>query len=129
MEQHSKVKRNYAHIIYTVLTWIFAACVVIQLLFAGLAMFTDSGFWEYHTNFVHAFEFILLIMAIVAFVGKVRHGLRWWPFGLFALIALQYLTAEMTLGPTAAALHPVIAAILFYGSVHVAIKATRTLRA
>ncbi|MCC3375432.1 DUF6220 domain-containing protein [Cohnella sp. REN36] len=128
MEQRNKSHRNYAHLIYSVLAWLFAACIVIQLFFAGLGMFTDSKFWEYHSNFVHFFEFILLLLVIIAFIGKLSHGLRWWPFGLFAMIALQYLTAEMTLGTTAAALHPVIATFLFYGSVNVAVRATRTLK-
>jgi len=47
---------------------------------------------------------------------------------MLILIALPYLTAEMALGRIAAALHPVIAALLFLLSVNLAMQATNAAR-
>jgi hypothetical protein len=47
---------------------------------------------------------------------------------MLILIALQYATAEMALGRTVAALHPVIAALLFLISTNIAVKSTNDVR-
>jgi hypothetical protein len=113
---------------YAILTWIFAACVAAQIALAGLATFTDSAYWRSHVQFVHLFEYLPLLTGIIALFGKIRGKLRWWPFGMLILIALQYATAEMALGRTVAALHPVIAALLFLISTNIAVKSTNDVR-
>src|SRR5690606_38921793 len=109
-------------VIYALLSAVFAVCVLVQVLFAGTAIFMGST-WENHTNFVHFFEFILLFMLVFAFVGRLRrHGLRWWPIILFAFISFQYASAEFP-GTWLAAFHPVVALILFVSACYVTLKA------
>jgi len=114
--------------VYLIISWMFAACIAAQIALAGLAIFTDSAYWRGHIQFVHVFEYLPLLAAAIALIGKIRGGLRWWPFGMLVLIAFQYATAEMALGRMAAAFHPLIAALLFLIAVHIAVKATTAVR-
>ncbi|MBB6672921.1 hypothetical protein H7C19_19755 [Cohnella nanjingensis] len=68
-------------------------------------------------------EFVPLIMLILAFPGRLPQTLRWMCAGMFLLIFAQYFTAHF---PGAGAFHPVIAALLFVLSVHVATQARRS---
>ncbi len=97
---------------YAGLATVFLACVVGQVFLAGLAIFAAAADWRAHTLFVHVFELVPLIMLILAFVGRLPASLRWQAFGLFALIFLQYFTANIRFVEGAgvvAALHPVVA--------------------
>ena len=47
-----------------------------------------------HVGFVHIFEYLPLLMLVLAFAGRLSPKLRWMTAGLFALIAVQYMTAD-----------------------------------
>ena len=111
---------------YLVLAWLFAGCVAVQVFFAGLATFVDSARWGWHTSFVHAFELLPLLMLPLAFLARAPAAMRWLTGALFALIWLQYLTANI--GGIAAALHPVNALVIFWVAVHLGQRAWRVLR-
>ena len=111
---------------YLVLAWLFAGCVAVQVFLAGMATFVDAARWRWHTTFVHAFELLPLLMLPVAFLARAPAAMRWLTGALFALIWLQYLTANI--GGIAAALHPVNALIIFWVAVHLGQRAWRVLR-
>lgn len=99
----------------------FALCVVIQVFLAGLAVFVSPLNWVRHINFVHVFEFVPLLMLLLSFVGRLPKALRWQSAGLFGGIFLQYFTANVGGKlPWAAALHPVVAMIIFWTAITVA---------
>ncbi|WP_199615158.1 DUF6220 domain-containing protein [Paenibacillus alkalitolerans] len=96
-----------------VIRWIFAllsvvlfACVLSQVFFAGLSVFDNPDHWGKHTNFVHMFEFVPLLLFILSFPGRIRGGGRWLSLTVQLLIFTQYATAEIDIGHIAA-LHPV----------------------
>jgi hypothetical protein len=111
---------------YLALAWVFAGCVAAQVFFAGLATFVDAASWRWHTTFVHAFELLPLLMLPAAFLARAPAAMRRLTGALFALIWLQYLTANI--GGIAAALHPVNALIIFWVAVHLGQRAWRVLR-
>ena len=111
---------------YLALAWVFAGCVAAQVFFAGMATFVDAASWRWHTTFVHAFELLPLLMLPIAFLARAPRAMRWLTGALFALIWLQYLTANI--GGIAAALHPVNALIIFWVAVHLGQRAWRVLR-
>ncbi len=111
---------------YLALAWVFAGCVAAQVFFAGMATFVDPARWRWHTTFVHAFELLPLLMLPLAFLARAPAAMRWLTGALFALIWLQYLTANI--GGIAAALHPVNALIIFWVAVHLGQRAWRVLR-
>jgi mercuric ion transport protein len=112
-------------LVFLVLAWGLVACVVLQTLFAGMAVFNDPKHWSSHVNFVHFFEFIPLLMIIFAFAGRLPKGTGWLSFALFALIFFQYTTAHL---PAVGALHPVMALALIVVSLHVAKRSYRSWR-
>ena len=111
---------------YLALAWLFVACVAVQVFLAGLATFVDAARWRWHTGFVHAFELLPLLMLPLAFLARLPAAMRWLTGALFALLWLQYLTANI--GGIAAALHPVNALIIFWVAVHLGQRAWRMVR-
>lgn len=100
------------------LSIIFLFCILLQVFFAGLAIFVNPVNWTKHTAFIHLFEFIPVLMFITAFVGKLPRWAIGHSAGLFGVIFIMYFTANITPAiPWAAALHPVIAIVLFWMSV------------
>lgn len=122
MEKEANLSQSvqFSRYIFHGLAWLMVACIVIQTGIAGIAIFTDPAQWSKHTTFVHLFEMVPLLMLLFAFVGRLSKALRWQSAGLFMLIFLQYLTANLG---GAGVLHPVIALILFWLSIHVAKRA------
>ena len=111
---------------YLVLAWVLAGCVAVQVFFAGLATFVDSARWAWHTSFIHAFEFLPLLMLPLAFLARLPAALRWLTGALFALIFIQYVTANV--GGVPAAFHPVNALIIFWAAVNLGQRAWRVVR-
>ncbi|WP_430790660.1 DUF6220 domain-containing protein [Virgibacillus flavescens] len=82
-----------------------------------MAIFIDSSKWSLHTSFVTYIEFIPVIMLILASAGNLPKSLRWQCVGLYLMIAIQYVTVELTSAfPYLAAMHPLVAMILFWRS-------------
>jgi putative tricarboxylic transport membrane protein len=111
---------------YLALAWVFAGCVAVQVFLAGMATFVDAARWPWHTSFIHAFEFLPLLMLPIAFLARVPAAMRWLTGALFALIWLQYLTANI--GGIPSAFHPVNALVIFWVAVHLGQRAWRVLR-
>ncbi len=105
---------------------IFAISVTLQVFLAGLSVFVDPIHWTKHTIFVHFIEFIPILMLIAGFLGRVGRALLWQSFALLALIFVMYFTANFaSVVGEVAALHPVIALVLFWLSLRVSFKAWR----
>jgi len=106
---------------FVVLSGIFTLCVTLQVFIAGLALFVDSSSWHRHTTFVHFFEYLPVLMLLLAIFGQLPPKVRWQSLGLLGLIIFQYATAKVSgdfpLLRILGALHPVIALILFWYSI------------
>jgi hypothetical protein len=109
---------RHARRAYRLLAWLFAACVVIQVFVAGLAIFVSPAQWASHRAFVHIFELLPLVMLVLAFVGRLPVRTRWLTAAVFGMLILQYATANS--GGVLAALHPVTALLLFWAAVTLA---------
>lgn len=114
---------QYSRQVFLVLAWIYAICVVIQTLIAGMAVFNNYAFWEYHTTFAIWFQFIPILMLILAFSGQLSKKIRWEVVVLFLLIVpLQYVSVHV---PIIGAIHPVTPLILFWLILLIIKQATR----
>jgi hypothetical protein len=103
--------------IFAVLASIFAVFVILQVFFAGLAIFVDASNWVLHTNLVRFFALLPVVLTVLAFAGRLPRAARWQSFGLFLMIVIQFLTAGMAAAiPYLSALHPVVALGLFWTS-------------
>lgn len=106
---------------YLLFGWLFIACILVQVFLAGMGTFVSPIHFAKHVGFVHIFEYLPLLMLVLAFAGRLSPKLRWMTAGLFALIAVQYMTADarhygVALGRFIAALHPVTAMGLFWAA-------------
>lgn len=104
--------------IFKILAWAFLVCIVTQVFIAGLAMFSDVSNWEIHKSFVKIFALAPLLMFLLTFVSGIKGMKRWVSLGLFVLIVFQFLSIEVFSSTgVIAALHPVVAMLMFWGSV------------
>jgi hypothetical protein len=95
----------------------YFVCVILQVFFAGLALFVNNEYLQLHRMFANYFEFVSLLMFLLSFAGRIRGGLRWWTLGLLALTSLQHMTVRAFTG-FLPALHTVDALLLFAISMH-----------
>ena len=91
---------------YVLVGGAFAACVLVQVYIAGMAVFVDPANWSLHAGFVHAFEPLLLVLLALVLLGRLPRSLKLAPVGLFVLVSVQYATAR-AFGSMVAAVHPV----------------------
>ncbi|MFD0696762.1 DUF6220 domain-containing protein [Paenibacillus sp. GCM10027628] len=109
---------RWGRLIFEILAWLFLLCIIVQVFIAGMATFSDSTDWEIHRTFVRSFALTPLVMFLLTFAGKMNGKVRWLSLGLFALIIFQFLTVQVFKSVfVLAALHPVIALLLFWGSI------------
>jgi mercuric ion transport protein len=107
---------RYTRMGYFILSWVLFICIIVQVYLAGVAIFDNPAAWIWHKTFVHIFEYISVIMFILGFIGKLPWRIIWGSLGLFALFNIQYYTAHGIAG----ALHPILALVLFWGSLTLA---------
>ncbi|MED3625108.1 DUF6220 domain-containing protein [Neobacillus thermocopriae] len=115
MEKNLDSKRiHIAQKIYVIFSLLYACCLIVQVFFAGLAIFVNPANWEKHLFFVHLFGmYIPLFMLILSFVGKMPRWAIGESAGFIGLIFAMYFTANITqVNAYAAAAHPVVAIVL-----------------
>lgn len=110
-----------ARIVYCCCAGLFAACVVLQVFFAGAGVFVAPNYWGTHRAFGQAIQWLTLLLLAVGFVGRLPRGLQWLNLALVGLFVLQYLSLLVLprLGiPAVRALHAANALALFWLAVH-----------
>jgi hypothetical protein len=131
--KESSLKKNTEPIItrlgkimFVMLAIIFACCIAIQVFLAGLAFFVNPVNWAKHSSFVHLFQLIPIFMFVIAIVGRMPRWAVWQSAGLIGFIYSMYITAHINvILPWAAAIHPVIAMVIFWMSIVIVSKAWR----
>lgn len=102
---------------YGLLAVLYFICVILQVFFAGLGVFVDSGDLDLHRTFANYFEFGSVLMFLLSFLGAIRGWPRWLPLALFALTSAQHMTIRTFTGYLPA-LHTVNALLLFWIALH-----------
>ena len=119
-----------ARIASLVATWLFLAAVVVQVFFAGLALFAGGENWALHVNLGWILHLApLLVLALVA-LGRPPRSALWLAIALAGVTLVQPLLATLRRDvPLAAALHPVLALLIFSLSLSLAVQLTASLAA
>ena len=114
---------------YVAVIWAFVAFLVTQIFFAGLGLFGHPPDMSLHDGFgwlVHILDLLLLIVALVARVGRPT---IWWVLALFVTSAIQpFLPGLRGSAPLLAALHPLNAVLLTLIAVKLAMETPRFVR-
>lgn len=109
---------NVGCMAYRILAWVFLVCIIIQVFLAGLATFGDPSNWQAHSLFVKTFAWVPLVMFLFTFIGGIHGFGRFLSLALFLLVILQFLTVQVFASDLViAALHPILAVLLFWGSI------------
>lgn len=104
-------------LLFKIVAWVFLACIAAQAFIAGLATFSDASNWELHRTFVKGFALAPLLLFLLTYVSGIKGIKRWVSLGLFALVVFQFVSIQVFSSTVIiAALHPVVAMLLFWGS-------------
>jgi hypothetical protein len=108
-----------ANLFFRLLTWLFIAGVVGQVLLAGLTVVVGQLNWEFHITLGHILALPLILMLITMYVGKADKQVKnttWILFLTYALQADVLIFLRFNDPPLSylSALHPVLALIDFW---------------
>ena len=106
--------------------WLLAAAVLAQIFLAGRAVFVGPDWWQKHRDFVHTFEWLSPLAVILAYLARASRATKLFAWLTVVLLFLEYATAgwQSSLGKLGlAALHPAIAALLFWTAIELARRA------
>jgi hypothetical protein len=125
------MRNRISRYVYLAASWLFALGILTQVFFVGLSLLGGRPSWDDHTNLGHMLALFALLMLIFAYVGRfprVMKGLTWLNFGVYFLLAdiIVFMTDS---APYVAALHPVLAIILFSIAITLAIRSWLMVRA
>lgn len=116
--------RKIARWAYLTLSWVFVAGILTQVFFAGMGIFAGGPNWDTHIGLGHLLGMFPLLMTILVFIGGYPRRTK----GMTVLLFFVYLLmADFVIfirqPPQVAALHPVLALILFVTAFTLARKA------
>jgi hypothetical protein len=108
-----------ANLFFRILTWLFIAGVVSQVLLAGLTVVVGQINWETHVTLGHILALPLILMLITMYVAKADKQVKYTTWILFVTYALQadvLIFLRLNEPPLSylSALHPVLALIDFW---------------
>jgi uncharacterized membrane protein len=98
------------------LAWVFVAAIVVQVFLAGLAIpqLGGNGSFATHRDFGYLIGLLTLLVLIAAVLTRAGRRRILQATGLLALYVVQSSLPYMDPGlPAAAALHPVVALVMF----------------
>ena len=115
--------------LFLAMVWIYLAAVLYQVFLAGSALFGPDRSFETHIGLGYLLHLVPVLLIVVAFVAKVGSPLIWWTVALLVVQFIQPLL-PMARGdaPWAAALHPVLALVIFWLGITIGLQAWRLVR-
>jgi hypothetical protein len=104
-----------ARIAYLVAAWIFVGLVLVQVFLSGLVVVAGLTTWELHRSLGHQLGLPVLFMIVLAYLGRLPRSakaLTWLLLSTFIAMAEIVIFLRGS-APLLAALHPVLALVLF----------------
>ncbi|MFF2445714.1 DUF6220 domain-containing protein [Neobacillus sp. NPDC058068] len=119
-----------ARMVFKAMLRIFAICILIQVFLAGLALFWDAAQWTSHIGFAKLLIIVSILIFVISFIARLPLSFRLRSAGLIGIIILIAVSAKLPSGIRyLSALHPVLALMLFFGSVSLAQKTDALMKA
>jgi hypothetical protein len=107
----SKIGRS----VYAVVVSLFLVGLLAQVYLVGLSILGGRPSWDAHIGLGHGLGLLGLLMVAFAYLGRLPRPLKpltWLSFGVYILLADVVIFMRSS-APLVAALHPVLALILF----------------
>ena len=123
------MKRS-AVMVYALASSLFVLGVLAQVFLVGLVVVARVAGWEAHSDLGHGLGLVLIVMLVSAYLGHLPSTVKRTTWLLFAVYFIQadiliFLRHSV---PYAAALHPVLALIVFVLGWHLARQGLKLLR-
>lgn len=119
-----------ARMVFRAMVRIFAICILIQVFLAGLALFWDSAQWASHTGFARFLIIVSILILVISFIARLPLSFRLRSAGMIGIIILIAVSAKLPSGiGYLSALHPVLALLLFFGTVSLSRKSDALIKA
>jgi mercuric ion transport protein len=116
--------------LYTAAAWLFVAGILTQVFLIGLSLLGGRPSWPAHIDLGHSLSIVALLMVVLAYTGRLPHPMKpltWLALVIYILLA-DVVIFMRELAPLVAALHPVLAVLLFGIVGFLAIRAWRLVR-
>jgi hypothetical protein len=118
-----------ARYLYLALIWIYLAAILFQVFLVGLVLFGAGTNFELHVNLGWILHLVPVLLLIVAAVAKVGRRLIWWTVALLVVQFIQPILATLRADlPWAAALHSVLALVVFWLALTIGLRAWQLVR-
>lgn len=115
-----------ARYVYLGLIGIYLAGILVQVFLAGTGLFGVSRDFEPHIGLGWILHLVPVLLLIAAAVARVGRQLMWWTTALLLVQFIQPILPSLRADlPWAAALHPVLALIIFWLALTIGLKAWR----
>ena len=112
------------------LAWVFLAAVVVQVFLAGLALFVEAQGWGLHVEVGWIIHLAPILVLIVVALSRPPRAILWVAVALAVVTFIQPILATLRRDvPVAAALHPVVALLIFSLALTLALQVTARARA
>lgn len=104
---------------YFGLAVLLLAMVSAQIMLAGLSLFWESSVWDTHAGLGHLVPLIPFVLLILALAGRLPLHLRAWSGVLLGatLVQTELFAVLHSAAPASASYHPLLAALLLWGSI------------
>jgi hypothetical protein len=106
---------KWIRMLYLIVAWLFPVAILFQVFLVGLSLFTAQPYWDAHIGFGHSIVFLPALQVLLAYLGQLPPPaklLTWLSLGI-CLIQTEVFALIRTAVPILAALHPVLALVLF----------------
>jgi len=115
--------------LFLVSIWAYVAVVLFQVFLAGMGLFGGEKDFELHRNLGYLIHLSPIPLIIVAVVAKVGSRTLLWTGALFVVQGIQPLLPMLREDlPWAAALHPVLALVVFWLGISIGLQAWQLVR-
>jgi len=116
---------KWTRIMYLIGAWLFPGAILVQVFFVGLSLFTGQAYWRTHMVFGHLIGMLPLLLVVLGYLGRLPHAakrLTWLLFGVY-FVQAEIFALIRPAAPMLAALHPVLALVLFAVALTIALRA------
>jgi hypothetical protein len=123
--------RHYARWGFLLAAWLFVVCLLVQVFLAGLGVFgVPAGDFSSHRSWGYTFGFLILVLVVLALVGRLSRREIGLSLLLIVMFALQSVLVGLKVDyPTLAALHPLNGFGILLVAIYVALGARHYVRA
>ncbi len=115
---------------YAAVVWLFVAGILTQVFLIGLTFIGGRPSLQSHIGLGHGLAIAPLLMVLLAYVGRLPRPMKlftWIAFVVYVLLADVVIFLRGS-APIIAALHPVLAVLLFGAAVFLAIRTWQLVR-